>query len=69
MRDKSSEACIDGIEFLLSNLPSTQRQPLLIRHIQSDAGSELQSATFRNGVGKTNVISHQLPKDTKNKKV
>ena len=40
MRDKSSDACIDGIELLLSNVPSTQQQPLLIRHIQSDVGSE-----------------------------
>ena len=45
--DKSSEACIDGIELLISNLPCTQRQPATIKHIRSDASSEFRSDVFR----------------------
>ena len=47
IRDKSSEACIDGIELLIPNLPCTQRQPATIKHIRSDAGSEFRSDVFR----------------------
>ena len=55
MRDKSSDACIDGIELLISNLPSAQRQPLSIKHIRSDAGSEFRSDVFRKWCGENKI--------------
>ena len=47
MRDKSTEACIDGIELLTSSIPTKDRRIKSINHIRSDAGSEFRSDTFR----------------------
>ena len=47
IRDKSTDACIDGIELIISNLSLHQRTPHTIRHVRSDAGSEFRSDTFR----------------------
>ena len=47
IHDKSTDACIDGIELLISTFPSSQQRPKYIRHIQSDAGTEFRSDTFR----------------------
>ena len=46
IRDKSTDACIDGIELLLSTFPSSQRHLRYIWHICSDAGTEFCSNTF-----------------------
>ena len=45
--DKSIDACIDGIELIISNLSIHQRTPQTIRHVRNDAGSEFWSDTFR----------------------
>ena len=47
IRDKSTEACIDGIELIISNLSLHQRKSHTIKHVRSDAGSEFRSDTFR----------------------
>ena len=47
IRDKTTDACIDGIELIISTMPGTQRQPQSIKHICSDAGTEFRSDTFR----------------------
>ena len=47
IQDKSSEACIDGIELLLSRLPNNNKIVNKISHIRSDAGTEFRSDTFR----------------------
>ena len=47
IQDKTSEACIDGIELLTSNIPTPTRQIKSITHIRSDAGTEFRSDTFR----------------------
>ena len=47
IRDKSSEACIDGKELLTSSIPTKERTIKYISHIRSDAGSEFRSDTFR----------------------
>ena len=53
--DKSSDACIHGIELIISNLLSTQRRPTTISHIQSDAGSEFRSDECRKWCGEHNI--------------
>ena len=40
IKDKSTEACIDGIELIISNLTLHQRKPQTIQHVRSDGGSE-----------------------------
>ena len=47
IQDKSTDACIDGIELIISNLSLHQRTPHTISHVHSDAGSEFRSDTFR----------------------
>ena len=47
IHDKTSEACIDGIELLTSNIPSSPRRLRSITHIRSDAGTEFRSDVFR----------------------
>ena len=47
IRDKSTDACIDGIELIISNLSIHQHTPQTIHHVHSDAGSEFRSDTFR----------------------
>ena len=48
IKDKSSEACIDGIEQIISNIPQLKNKlPQNIVHIRSDFGSELRSDTFK----------------------
>ena len=42
IRDKSTDACIDGKELIISNLSIHQRTPQTIRHVRSDAGSEFR---------------------------
>ena len=46
-QDKSSGACIDGIELLLSRIPNNHRKINRISHIRSDAGNEFRSDVFR----------------------
>ena len=47
IQDKSSDACIDGIELLvLSRIPNNHRKVNRISHIRSDAGSEFRSDVF-----------------------
>ena len=47
MQDKSSEACIDGIEPLVSRIPNSNRMINRISHIRSDTDSEFRSDVFR----------------------
>gem|GEM_PF-2876143 len=47
IKDKTTDACIDGIELIISTIPGNNRQPKAIRHIRSDAGTEFRSDTFR----------------------
>ena len=39
-QDKSIDACIDGIELIISNLSIHQRTPQTICNVHSDTGSE-----------------------------
>ena len=57
IRDKSSEACIDGIEQLTANFPNLLSKNKIkeISHIRSDAGSEFRSDTFRKWCGENNI--------------
>ena len=54
LKDKSSEACIDGIEQLISNFPCLERNLKIIHHIRSDAGSEFRSDMLRKWCGENN---------------
>ena len=48
IKDKSSDACIDDIEQIISNIPYLKNKlPKNIVHIKSDFGSEFRSDTFR----------------------
>ena len=47
IQDKSTDACIDGIELLTSIFPNRNRKIRRISHIRTDAGSEFRSDTFR----------------------
>ena len=47
IQDKTTDACIDGIELIISTIPGRNRQPKAINHICSDAGTEFCSDTFR----------------------
>ena len=47
IQDKSSEACIDGIEQIISRIPNDRTRINRISHIWSDAVSEFKSDTFR----------------------
>ena len=47
IQDKSTDACIDGIELLTSRFPNRTRKIRRISHIRTDAGSEFRSDTFR----------------------
>ena len=49
--DKTSEACIDGIEQLISKFPGLSKSIKKISHIRSDAGLEFRSNTFRKWCG------------------
>ena len=63
IKDKSTEACIDGIELIISNLSLHQRKPHTIRHVRSDAGSEFRSDTFRKWCGENQIqFSSAAPK-------
>ena len=55
LKDKSSEACIDGIEQLISNFPCLERNLKSINHIRSDAGTEFRSDTFRKWCGENKI--------------
>ena len=54
-RDKTTDACIDGIELIISTMPGTSRQPFSIQHICSDTGTEFQSDTFRKWCSKNKI--------------
>ena len=47
IRDKTTDACIDGINLILSSLPIQNKHISHLTHIRSDAGSEFRSDTFR----------------------
>lgn len=47
IQDKSSEACVDGIELLKSNIPTQTRKIRTTTHRRTDAWSEFRSDTFR----------------------
>ena len=47
IRDKTTDACIDGINLIISSLPIKNKHISHLRHIRSDAGSEFRSDTFR----------------------
>ena len=56
IKDKSSEACIDGIEQIISNIPQLKNKlPKNIVHIRSDFGSEFRSDTFRKWCGENSI--------------
>ena len=55
IRDKTTDACIDGIELIISTMPGKNRQPKSIQHIRSDAGTEFRSDTFRKWCGENNI--------------
>ena len=56
IKDKSSEACIDGIEQIISNIPQLKdKLPKSIVHIRSGFGSEFRSDTFRKWCGKNTI--------------
>ena len=40
IKDKMTEAYIDGIKLIISTMPGENRQPRSIQHIHSDAGTE-----------------------------
>ena len=67
IQDKSSEACIDGIELLLSRLSNNNRNVKRISQIRPDAGAEFRSDTFENGAVKIKLDSQQQPPHIKNK--
>ena len=53
--DKSTDACIDGIEVLVSRIPNNYRILRKIFHIRIDAGREFISDTFRKWCGENNI--------------
>ena len=55
IRDKASEACIDGIEQLISTFPTLSKSIKKISHIRSDAGLEFQTDTFRKWCGENKI--------------
>ena len=56
IKDKSSEACIDGIEQIISNVSQLKdKLPRNIVHIRSDFGSEFRSDTFRKWCGENSI--------------
>ena len=55
-KDKSSEAYIDGIKQIISNIPQMKNKlPHNIVYIKSDFGSEFRSDTFRKWCGENSV--------------
>ena len=54
-QDKSSDACIDGLEQIISRIPNYKRMINRISHFMSDAGGEFRSDTFRKWCGE-NII-------------
>ena len=61
--DKTSEACIDGIEQLKSKFPVLSKGIKKISHIRSDAGLEFRSDTFRKWCGENKInIDTAAPK-------
>jgi len=55
IQDKSTDACIDGIELLTSRIPNNKRKIRKISHIRTDAGSEFRSDTFRKWCSENNI--------------
>ena len=53
--DKTSEACIDGIEQLISKFSIFGNNIKKISHIRSDAGLEFRSDTFRKWCGENKI--------------
>ena len=63
MRDKTTDACIDGINLILSSLPIQNKHISHLTHIYSDAGSEFRSDTFRKWYSDNNIkFSSAAPK-------
>ena len=46
IQDKSNDACIDGIEVLVSRIPNNKRKLKKISNIRIDAGSERHWGTL-----------------------
>ena len=60
---KTTDACIDVIECILSTLPFKNRQISQFSHIHSDVGSEFRSDTFRKWCGDNKIhFSYAAPK-------
>ena len=55
IQDKSTDACIDGIELLVSRIPNHKRRLRKISHIRTDAGREFRSDTFRKWTSENNI--------------
>ena len=47
IRDRLSDACIDGIELLTSNIPTKERRIWSINDMRSNSGSDFRCDTFR----------------------
>ncbi len=68
IQDKSSEACIDGIELLLSRLPNNNKIVNRISHIiDLMQVLNLDQILLENGAVKTKLGSQQQHPNTKNK--
>ncbi len=55
IHDKSTDACIDDIELLISRIPNIQRKMQRLTHIRTDVGSEFRSDTFRKWCSENNI--------------
>ena len=55
IRDKTTDACIDGIKLIISTIPGTNRQLRSIQHICSDAGTDFCSDTFKKWCGENKI--------------
>ena len=53
--DKTTDACIDGIELLISRIPNINKKIQRLTHIRTDAGSEFRSDTFRKWCSENNI--------------
>ena len=47
IRDKTTDACIDGINLIISSIPLKNKHISHVTHICSDSGSEFASDTFQ----------------------
>ena len=69
IQDKTTDACIDGIELIISTMSGAQRQPRSIQHICNMLELNFDLTPSENGAVKIKFISTLLLPYTKNRMV